>query len=220
MPAPDQPIPARQLRSVLLDLGGVFVDWDPRHLYRKIFVADEQAMEDFLAHVCSPAWHEAQDRGKDTAQACSELAAAHPEHAVPIAAWAERYDEMDGSLIEASVQALAELKTLGVPCYALSNMERHGWERRLGRYEFLSWFDGAVISAFEGVAKPDKEIFQLALHRFGLDAHETLFVDDREVNVDAAAALGFQTALFPPEGDLRAVLAAHGLLAAHLRLGG
>ena len=39
---------------VIFDLGGVLIDWDPRHLYRKLFRGDEAAMEDFLATVCTP----------------------------------------------------------------------------------------------------------------------------------------------------------------------
>jgi FMN phosphatase YigB (HAD superfamily) len=37
------------VRAVVLDLGGVLVDWDPRHLYRKLFPGDEEATEHFLA---------------------------------------------------------------------------------------------------------------------------------------------------------------------------
>jgi len=51
------------VRKVLFDLGGVLVDWNPRHLYRQLFV-DEAAMEHFLATVCTQAWNEEQDEGR------------------------------------------------------------------------------------------------------------------------------------------------------------
>mgnify|MGYP000633878646 CR=1 FL=1 len=41
--------PDVETRAVLFDLGGVLMDWDPRHLYRKLFGGDEAAMEEFLA---------------------------------------------------------------------------------------------------------------------------------------------------------------------------
>jgi len=47
---------------VVFDVGGVLLDWDPRHLYRKLF-AEEAEMEWFLAEICSPAWHAPHDRG-------------------------------------------------------------------------------------------------------------------------------------------------------------
>ena len=39
---------------VVFDLGGVLIDWDPRHLYRTLFCGDHAAMERFLAEVCTP----------------------------------------------------------------------------------------------------------------------------------------------------------------------
>jgi putative hydrolase of the HAD superfamily len=51
-------------------------------------------------------------------------------------------------------------------------------------------FDVIVISAEEGVAKPDPEIFRRALSRLGVAAHEAIFVDDRGKNVKGAQQLG------------------------------
>src|ERR671938_361756 len=50
--------------TVVFDLGGVLIDWDPRHLYRKLFAGDEAAMEDFLAAVCTHEWNRCQDAGR------------------------------------------------------------------------------------------------------------------------------------------------------------
>lgn len=47
---------------VIFDLGGVLIDWNPRHLYRKLFASDEAAMEAFLATVCTPDWPELTNR--------------------------------------------------------------------------------------------------------------------------------------------------------------
>jgi 2-haloacid dehalogenase len=201
-------------RAVLFDLGGVFIDWDPRHLYRKLFAGDAAAMEDFLANVCTSAWHEAQDRGKGIAEACAELAARHPAYAAFISAWEERNEEMVGGLLEGSIAVLAELKAQGVPCYALSNMERERWEWRLDNYEFLRWFDGYVISGLEGVAKPDREIFEIALGRFELAPAEVIFVDDRSLNVESAARLGIRSFLFTSPEAMRDVMVTAGLLRA------
>ena len=52
---------------MLFDLGGVLVDWNPRHLYRRMF-ADERTMEEFLATVCTQAWNEEQDLGRPFAE--------------------------------------------------------------------------------------------------------------------------------------------------------
>jgi 2-haloacid dehalogenase len=197
--------------AVLFDLGGVLIDWNPRHLYRQL-IADEAAMEEFLATVCSPAWHDAHDRGSSTAESCAELAAAMPEHADLILAWADRTDDMVAGAIDGSVAILAELKAKGVPCYVLSNMEPETFPVRQARFPFLDWFDGHVISGFEGMAKPDPEIFALVIERFGLQPGRTLFIDDNPVNIDAATVAGLRAHRFETPALLRATLVGEGLL--------
>ncbi len=199
--------------AVLWDLGGVLLDWDPRHLYRKLFGADQAAMDEFLAHVCSPEWHAQQDLGKATAEACAELAAEHPGQAEMINAWAERNEEMVAGVISGSVEVLAELRAAGTACYALSNMEKESFRRRLQLYDFLSWFDGCFISSFEGVMKPDPEYFERALARFGLSPGDCLFIDDRAQNIEVARSLGIPAVLFGSPEQLRADLEGKGLLA-------
>lgn len=187
------------------------MDWDPRYLYRKLFAGDEAAMEHFLTNVCTPAWHAEQDLGRSVVEACTALAAQHPEHAPFVLAWAERSEEMIGGVIAGSVALLGELRAAGVACYALSNMEPENWQKRRRAYEFLSWFDGWFISGLEGVAKPDPRFFELALQRFGLAASEVFFIDDKEANVLAARSVGIAGAVFEGAGVLRGQLARLGL---------
>lgn len=52
--------PISQRSTVLFDLGNVLIPWDPRHLYRKL-LADDAAVEEFLANVCTQEWNERQD---------------------------------------------------------------------------------------------------------------------------------------------------------------
>ena len=68
-----------------------------------------------------------------------------------------------------TVEILTDLTDAGVACYALSNMEAETFPLRYERFAFFGLFDGIVISGLEGVAKPDPEIFELLLDRFGLD---------------------------------------------------
>jgi len=71
---------------------------------------------------------------------------------------------------------------------------------------------GADFSGLEGVAKPDPRIFRLLLDRFDLEPSRTLFVDDNDVNVDAAGRLGIKGWRFVSPTALRANLRAAGLL--------
>jgi len=209
MTAPDA---TGRARAIVFDLGGVLLDWNPRYLYRQLFAGDEAAMERFLAEVCTMEWHHAHDLGAPPERTCTALAHAHPEQAELIWAWSRRSEEMIAGPIDGTVAILSELRTAGVPCYALTNMERETYPLRRDRFDFLSWFDGTVVSACEGVAKPDPAIFELLLDRFGLTGSETLFVDDSEANVHAARSLGMQAIEFDSPDQLRRVLQDAGLL--------
>ena len=199
-------------RAIVFDLGGVLLDWNPRYLYRKLFDGDDAAMERFLAEVCTMEWHHAHDLGVPPERTCAELARAHPEQAELIWAWSRRSEEMISGPIVGSVELLAKLKDAGVPCYALTNMERETYPLRRKRFPFLGWFDGTVVSGFEGVAKPDPAIFELLLERFDLDRRATVLVDDSPANVRAASIVGLQAIEFESPGRLREWLEQAGLL--------
>jgi 2-haloacid dehalogenase len=206
-------------KAVVFDLGGVLIDWDPRHLYRKL-LADEAAVEEFLATVCTPEWNAELDRGRPFAEGVAELVERHPEHAAAIAVYHERWPEMVAGDIPGTVEVLAELRAAGVPLYALTNWSAETFAITRGRFEFLEWFDGLLVSGEERVTKPDPAIFQLLLDRFGLDPTATVFVDDSEANVAAARRLGFDAIRFTGHEELRRELVARRLLPRSAPTGG
>ncbi len=200
----------RAVSTVVFDIGGVLLEWDPRHVYRDVF-DDEAEMERFLAEVCSREWHEDNDRGVRYAESCAALAARFPEYASEIHMWGERTEEMIVGTIDGTVEILAELQRAGVPCYGLTNMEAETYPVRYERYAFLRSLAGTVVSGQEGVIKPEPEIFRRLFERFRLVPEETVFVDDAERNIAAARALGMETVLFRSPEQLRAELVALGL---------
>lgn len=199
-------------KAVVFDLGGVLIDWDPRHLYRKL-LADEAAVEEFLATVCTPEWNAEQDRGRPFAEGVVELVERYPVHAAAITAYHERWTEMLGGDIGGTVELLAELRATGVPLYALTNWSAETFGIARERFEFLAWFDGVLVSGEERMIKPDPAIFRLLLDRFGLDPQATFYVDDSPANVAAASELGFDAVRFTGPEQLRGDLEARGLLA-------
>jgi 2-haloacid dehalogenase len=201
-----------RIDAVVFDLGGVLIDWNPRHLYRRLF-AGEQEMELFLAEVCTGEWHQQHDLGADITQSCRQLAQLHPQHRQPIMAWAERGEEMVAGQFDETVELLAALKAAGMPCYALSNMEPETYAIRRDRFAFMSWFDGLVISGHEGTAKPGRQIFDVLLDRFGLDPHRCVFIDDSARNIEAARELGMTALLYTSAGQLRQELEDLGISA-------
>jgi len=100
----------------------------------------------------------------------------------------------------------AALKVRGLLTAILSNIgdtTQQAMEREL---KWLTRFDVLVWSYQLRIAKPDPAIYRYALEKLGTQPAETLFIDDREVNVEAAAALGMKALLFSTTAQLRADL--------------
>ena len=201
----------RPARNVVFDLGGVLVDWDPRHLYRKL-IANEAEMERFLAEVCNDEWNIKHDAGRSFADGVAELVGRHPEASALIEAYWERWPEMLGGAIDDTVRLVEALKARRVPLYALSNWSAETWPHALESFAFLAHFDGMVISGFEGVAKPEPAIYRLLLDRYGLEAGATLYFDDVPANVEAASQLGLRAHRFIDAAAARRVLEHENLL--------
>jgi 2-haloacid dehalogenase len=195
---------------VVFDLGGVLIDWDPRYLYRRL-LSDEHEVERFLTEVCTWDWHTQHDLGRPFAETSAELIERFPEHAELIRAWG-RQEEMIAGEISESVEVLRELLGRGVRCLALTNWSWEWFHARMEEFEFLRWFEGIVASGFEGIAKPDPEIYRRLLDRYGVRAAETLFVDDSPANVEGAAAVGMHAHRFVSPDTLRAELIRLSLL--------
>jgi 2-haloacid dehalogenase len=204
----------RPVAAVVFDLGGVLIDWDPRHLYRSLFAGDEAGMEAFLGTVCTPEWNARQDAGRPWGEAVAALVEEHPAERERIYAFRERWPEMLGGAIEGTVEILAELRARGTPVYALSNWSAETFPVARDRYPFLGWFDGLVISGEERVAKPDPRLFRIAIERFGLDPRATVYVDDSPANVAVAAGLGMVALHFRGPDALRDDLVRLGLVGA------
>jgi 2-haloacid dehalogenase len=200
--------------TVIFDLGGVLIGWDPRHLYRKLFVDDEPGMERFLAEVTTSAWNLSLDAGKPFAEGVAELIAKHPHERARIEAYHGRWIEMISGPIHGTVAILEDLAERGVPLYAITNWASETFEivRRDPAYAFLDLFREIYVSGELGMVKPEPAIFRHALSRIGAGPGECLFIDDNEHNVAAAEALGIAAHRFTTPEALAGELRARGLL--------
>jgi 2-haloacid dehalogenase len=202
---------SRAPRIVVFDIGGVLIEWDPRHLYRTL-IADEAAMEDFLATVCTPAWNQEQDAGRPWEEAVAELTRQFPDKAELIAAYHLRWNDMVPGPVPGTADLLRRLKAHGVPVYAITNFSTEKFVLARQRFDFLNLFDGVVVSGEVRLIKPDPAIYRRLFSDFGLDPADTLFIDDVEKNVAAARAVGMHAVRFTDAATLEKELAAHGLL--------
>ena len=204
---------AERPSAIVFDFGGVLMDWNPRHLYRKL-IDDPEEMERFFEEIGLDAWNLEQDRGRPFSEGVAILSRQFPHRAELIAAFHERWEETVTGPIEPSVEILRELKELGYPLYGLSNWSAETFGLVRPRHSFFDWFDLIVLSGEERVVKPEPAIFEILLQRTGRTAGECLFIDDSAVNIAGAEAVGLQTIRFESPEALRAELVERGVLTA------
>ncbi|MET3825191.1 2-haloacid dehalogenase [Sphingomonas sp. PvP055] len=199
-------------RAVVFDVGNVLYDWNPRFLYERL-IDDDRALDAFLRDVATKDWHFQHDAGRPFAETSAELAVAHPDHAHLIAAWGPRFVEQLGGMLPGMDALVREIEAAGVPLYAITNFSGEFWppfrEREAALFDR---FVDIVVSGDELLTKPDPAIYRLALDRFGLEAADALFIDDREDNVAGARSVGMPAVVFTDADALRADLVNHGIL--------
>lgn len=198
------------VETVVFDLGGVLIRWDPELLYRQL-IPDAEERRWFLTQVCSPAWNLDQDRGRSWEAGIALLTARFPDQAPRIRAYRERWEEMVPGCIAGTVALLERLHARGVPLYALTNFHAETLALCRARFPFFTHFNGLVVSGEEGLVKPEAALYRRLLDRHGLEAERCLFIDDVPANVEAARALGFRTHHFTAPETLASDLEILGL---------
>ncbi len=200
------------INTIIFDLGAVLIDWNPHHLYRKL-IADDEQRQYFLDNICTSDWNEEQDAGRSLKEGTELLVAQHPEHEENIRAFYGRWDEMLAGPIQGTVDIFKALKESGkYKIYALSNWSAETFEIAKQKFEFLSWFDGMVVSGLERIRKPDPAFYNLLLTRYQVKPEEAVFIDDNYRNILAAEALGIQSIHFTSAEELNEKLSSLGVL--------
>lgn len=204
--------PSGQFDTVIFDLGGVLIDWNPRYLYRKIFRTEDEITW-FMDNVCTHEWNERQDAGRTFAEATDELLGKFPEHEAAIKAWYGRWKEtIRGSFPETVdlLRRVREEKSYGL--YALTNWsaETFPWARQ--NFDFLGWFDGIVVSGEEKTRKPFPEIYKILLERYSINPARSIFIDDNKHNIEAAGLEGIKGIHFTNAARLEKDLLHLGIL--------
>ena len=179
------------IKTIIFDLGGVLIDWNPAYVYLDVFDGDQKKMQWFFDEICTMDWNENQDAGYPLAQATADLVKQFPEHENLIQMYYGRWEEMLGDSISGTVAILKKL--IDNPNYsvvALTNWSAETFPIALKKFDFLHWFEGIVVSGTEQTRKPFYDIYQITLDRFKIDPKTAIFIDDNLRNIRGAEALG------------------------------
>ena len=197
--------------TIIFDLGGVLIDWNPRYVYRQIFKTEKET-EWFLENVTTAEWNENQDAGYPLHKATEELVAKHPGWETEIKAYYGRWLEMLGDQIHETVKILQQLKKTGkYKLLALTNWSAETFPHALERFEFLKLFEGIVVSGEEKMKKPSAAFYKIIIDRYHLDPSKTIFIDDSLRNIKGAEALGINGIHFHNPAQLKEALQRIGI---------
>lgn len=183
-------------KTIIFDLGGVLIDWNPDYVYKAIF-KDEEKLAWFYREICTMDWNENQDAGYPLEKATEERVALFPTYEEWIRMYYGRWEEMLGDAIEGTVSLLRQcIANPKLRVVALTNWSAETFPVALNKFDFLHWFEGIVVSGEEKTRKPFPEIYKTTLSRFNLDPEECLFIDDNLRNVKAAELLNIPSIQF------------------------
>ena len=184
-------MPRNRIDNIVFDLGGVLVDWDPKYLYRKVFDNDNKRIDAFLSEVCTPEWNIEQDAGRSLSEATQILVEKFPEEEVNIRLFYDRWEEMIRGEVKGTVTLLDAINKKGAHnLYALTNWSAETFPVAQKRFDFLTYFQGIVVSGDEKTRKPFPRIYEILFERYGLDPTSSIFIDDSLPNVETARELG------------------------------
>lgn len=189
--------------TVIFDLGGVLIDWNPDYVFKTIFEKEEEKKW-FFDNICTSDWNEEQDAGRSLKEATEELITRFPDHEPNIRAFYDRWEEMLGGPIEGTVEVLKDLRSREeLKLYALTNWSAETFPVALERYDFLHWFDGRLVSGEEKTRKPFMDIYEKLIERFNINPTEAVYIDDNMRNLHPARELGMQIIHFKSPEQLK-----------------
>lgn len=198
------------MKNIIFDLGNVLLRFHPEQYLSQYY--DQKTMEELMIIIfCSNEWVDL-DLGYLMIQDVINIfVKRYPQYEKEITFVLNNWTDMM-SPIQENVKILKELKEKGYSLYVLSNFHKEAFESMKIKYDFLSLFDGGIVSAYVHVIKPDDKIYHLLLKECDLNAKDCLFIDDSLANIEASKRNGIDGIHLKFDVDLRNELKKRNIL--------
>ncbi|MCJ8322292.1 MAG: HAD family phosphatase [Rhizobiales bacterium] len=180
--------------NLIFDLGSVLVEWNPKKMIAEFDISAEQKIlitKELFDHAD---WL-ALDKGTKTEKAVITAVANRTGMSVQLIGKLLIDTRETHTEIKPTSALLPKLKANGHNLYCLSNMSHETFDY-LKSFEFFKYFDDIIISAHIQMIKPDVEIFNYMLKKFDISAQDSIFIDDKLENIQAAQSVGIKGILF------------------------
>lgn len=189
------------IKTVVLDIGNVTASF-----YSDIYVSQfvhRKGEIDYFNNICfrSPEWIAGDKGTMSRAEIIEAICKKYPEDAEMVREIMENCDEMLRTPKETTA-LIKKLNEAGVGVYFISNTNESAVQYMTSNLEVFKYMKGGIASYQDKLMKPNREIFDLFLSRYGQKAEECVFVDDNPTNTEAARNLGFNTVTLKNMDDL------------------
>ena len=184
------------IKNIVFDVGNVLVDFRWREYMKDLGFSDEVTEHLGKNMVMNPLWDEL-DRGlRPKKEVIEEMKSFVPGYEKEADLFFENIEEI--VITRSYAQSwLHQLRNQGYKIYLLSNYPADLFETHSkGRFDFLGEIDGMVVSGFVKLVKPEPEIYECLFQKYDLLPEECVFLDDRQINIDAAVRMGMKGILF------------------------
>lgn len=190
------------IKNIIFDLGNVLLKWEPDHFLLR-YTSDIEYIKGFISKVIhTKLWLEL-DQGTLSLENAKEIfISIHPRDKDFLILFFNNWMDMLIP-IEKNVKIVDELKVNDYKLYVISNFIKEAYEYVTKKYSFFSQFDGQIISGFEQIIKPNKQIYTILLNRYKLNPKDCIFIDDVSGFLRPAKKLGMQTIWYRPHTDLK-----------------
>lgn len=183
------------IKNIIFDIGNVLLKFTPVEFLKDKF-HDEEAVGALYKNIfLSKEWIEL-DRGTITdEEAIDRFCSRDPKHENEIKEVMETWNEMHLP-VEGTSEFLKRMKEKGYKIYLLSNYHLKAFEFINSKYDFIRNVDGEIISYRVKLLKPESEIYKALMDKYNLKPEECVFIDDTQVNIEAAKKLGLHGVIF------------------------
>lgn len=183
------------IKNIIFDVGKVLMAYEPDEYMEKLGFTPREREAVNRAMFQHPFWNES-DRGALSSEKLLEGFISHNSgYEKQIR---QAYETVGGAiaLMPHTLEWVKSLKDRGYRLYILSNYADHTFGQTKEEMKFLPYMDGTVFSFQCKFIKPEKEIYQYICEKYELLPEESVFLDDRKENVEAAREYGMQAIQF------------------------
>ncbi len=192
----------RNIKNIVFDVGMVLIDFCWDEVCREYGFSEEIISVFDKKMIHSEYWDHMDEGTMTEKEAIAKFKEVMPEYTKEIDMFWERPEKLVKEY-EFAAPLINELHDNGYNVFLLSNYPLHMYEIHWHTFDFFSITDGYIVSSIEKLCKPDPAIYKLLCERYHLAPEECLFIDDRQINVDAAKGVGMTGLLFKGEESVR-----------------